>query len=202
MLSTYSRSFFKAGITLAAVLSIHSSFAAGDPARGEKLADTCRGCHAVESYNNVFPTYHVPKLAGQNADYIVSALKLYRDGQRSHTTMTAQAASLSDEDIQDIAAYFAGAAGEIEASTGGTPPAAAQVCTACHGQAGISPIPTNPNLAGQYVDYLRQALDQYKRGVRKGPNAIAMQAQLMAVSDEDLDAIAGYFAGQEGLGTL
>ena len=81
-------------------------------------------------------------------------------------------------------------------------PDAGQICAACHGQTGISPIPTNPNLAGQHADYLEQALAQYKRGERKGPNAIAMQAQLMAVSDEDLAAIAAFYAGQSGLNTL
>lgn len=202
MLSMHSRLLVKITVALVALLGYQVSNASGDTARGEMLADTCRGCHAVESYNNVFPTYHVPKIAGQNADYIVSALKLYRDGQRKHTTMTAQAASLSDEDINDIAAYFAAAGGEIVAPSDATAPQEAQVCAACHGQAGISPIPANPNLAGQYVDYLRQALQQYKRGERKGPNAIAMQAQLMALSDEDLDAITSYFAGQKGLGTL
>ena len=79
---------------------------------------------------------------------------------------------------------------------------AGQICAACHGQTGISPIPTNPNLAGQHADYLEQALAQYKRGERKGPNAIAMQAQLTAVSDDDLAAIVAYYAGQTGLYTL
>ncbi|MEJ2138592.1 MAG: c-type cytochrome [Gammaproteobacteria bacterium] len=202
MLSMHSRLLAKIIVALVTLFSTQISLAAGDPARGEKLAYTCRGCHAVESYNNVFPTYHVPKLAGQNADYTIAALTLYRDGQRKHATMTAQAASLSDQDIQDIAAYFAAAGGELESAAEAQAPEAAQVCAACHGQAGISPIPTNPNLAGQYVDYLEQAIAQYKRGDRKGPNAILMQAQVAAVSDEDLAAIASYFAAQQGLDTL
>ena len=202
MLSTYSRSLIKFSASLAALIFSQMAFAAGDAARGEVLADTCNGCHAVESYNNVYPTYHVPKVGGQNAGYLTSALILYRDGQRKHPTMTAQAASLSDQDIEDISAYLAGAGGEQAASAQGAMPDAAQVCAACHGQTGISPIPTNPNLAGQYADYIEQALDQYKQGERKGPNAIAMQAQIMAVSDEDLAAIAAYYAAQSGLKTL
>jgi cytochrome c553 len=191
------------GIAALAVLMLSQVvYAAGDAERGEMLANTCIGCHGVTSYNNVYPTYHVPKVGGQNADYIVSALKLYRDGQRDHGTMTAQAASLSDEDINDIAAYMAslGNAQGVEAK--GTAPAAAQVCAACHGANGISPIPTNPNLAGQYLNYMQQALAQYKAGERKGPNAIAMQAQLMVVSDEDLAAIVAYFSQQQGLESL
>ena len=200
MLSTYSRLLINLTAVLAALLLGQMAYADGDAERGKVLADTCKGCHAVDSYTNVYPTYHVPKVAGQNAGYLISALTLYRDGQRKHPTMTAQAASLSDQDIQDIAAYMADAA--QAASANGALPDAGQVCAACHGQTGISPIPTNPNIAGQYVDYLEQALAQYKRGERKGPKAIAMQAQLMAVSDDDLAAIAAYYARQTGLYTL
>ena len=202
MLSTYSRLLINLTAVLAALLLGQMAYADGVAEHGKVLADTCKGCHAVDSYTNVYPTYHVPKVAGQNAGYLISALTLYRDGQRKHPTMTAQAASLSDQDIQDIAAYMAGAGGEQETSANGALPDAGQVCAACHGQTGISPIPTNPNIAGQHVDYLEQALAQYKRGERKGPNAIAMQAQLMAVSDDDLAAIAAYYARQTGLYTL
>lgn len=80
--------------------------AAGDPAAGKDKAFTCMGCHGVPSYTNAYPTFHVPKLGGQHAQYIVSALKAYQDGQRPHGTMHAQAASLSEQDMQDIAAYF------------------------------------------------------------------------------------------------
>jgi cytochrome c553 len=212
MLSTYSRLLCKLTAVLAALCLTQMASAEADAERGKVLADTCKGCHAVDSYNNVYPTYHVPKVAGQNAGYLASALTLYRDGARLHPTMVAQAASLSDQDIQDIAAYMAASGGQSatpesapETAPGiaqGSMPDAGQVCAACHGLTGISPIPTNPNLAGQYADYLEQALAQYKRGDRKGPNAIAMQAQLLAVSDEDLAAIAAYYAGQSGLNTL
>ena len=83
--------------------------AEGDPAAGKKKAYTCLGCHGIPDYKNVYPTYHVPKLAGQNADYIVAALTAYTSGERPHSTMHAQSASLSAQDMQDIAAYFAGA---------------------------------------------------------------------------------------------
>jgi cytochrome c553 len=65
------------------------------------------GCHGVPSYNNVYPTYKVPKLGGQHAQYLVAALEAYKNGQRSHQTMQAQAKTLSEQDIQDIAAFFA-----------------------------------------------------------------------------------------------
>ena len=81
--------------------------AEGDPAAGKIKAFTCRGCHGVTSYNNVYPTYKVPMLGGQHAQYLVAALEAYKNGQRSHETMQAQAQTLSEQDMQDIAAFFA-----------------------------------------------------------------------------------------------
>ncbi|MEN8130226.1 MAG: cytochrome c [Pseudomonadota bacterium] len=80
--------------------------AAGNVEAGKPMAQTCLGCHGVPSYTNVYPTYHVPKLGGQHPDYIVAALKAYKKGERDHGTMRAQAASLSDQDMADIAAYL------------------------------------------------------------------------------------------------
>lgn len=89
-----------------AALSLNAS-AEGDVAAGKLAAETCQGCHGVERYFNVYPTYHVPKIAGQSAAYIESSLKAYRDGSRKHDTMNANAANLSDQDIANIAAYIA-----------------------------------------------------------------------------------------------
>lgn len=80
--------------------------AAGDPVVGERKATTCLGCHGVEGYRNAYPSYHVPKLAGQHAKYIVAALTAYANGNRQHPTMQAQGSALSEQDILDIAAYF------------------------------------------------------------------------------------------------
>ncbi|MCH1416444.1 MAG: cytochrome c [Gammaproteobacteria bacterium] len=79
---------------------------AADEYTGKEKAETCVGCHAIEGYNNTYPTYKVPKLGGQHADYIIAALKAYQKGDRKHETMHANASGLSDEDIQDIAKYF------------------------------------------------------------------------------------------------
>jgi len=78
----------------------------GDAAKGKVAAYTCIGCHGVPNYTNVYPTYRVPQLAGQHAAYILQALKEYKAGDRTHKTMHAQASSLSDQQMQDIAAYF------------------------------------------------------------------------------------------------
>src|SRR5579859_1629762 len=89
----------------AATMSL-AARADGDPAKGKVDAYTCIGCHGVPNYTNVYPTYRVPQLAGQHAAYIVQALKEYKSGERNHKTMHAQASSLSDQQMQDIAAYF------------------------------------------------------------------------------------------------
>lgn len=97
------------GIILSLFISLGfcaGASAEGNPESGKFKAETCMGCHGVPSYTNVYPTYHVPKLGGQHADYIVAALKAYASGERSHQTMQANAASLSDQDMADIAAYF------------------------------------------------------------------------------------------------
>lgn len=80
--------------------------AKGDPKVGKQLAYTCTGCHGIADYKNAYPNYHVPKIGGQNEQYIVSALTEYKKGQRNHPTMAAQAQSFSEQDIADIAAYL------------------------------------------------------------------------------------------------
>ena len=94
-----------ASVFLCLVTGIQS-VQAGDPEIGRKKAETCLGCHGIPFHVNVYPTYHVPKIGGQHAEYLISAMKSYRDKQRTHQTMHANAASLSDEDIADIAAYL------------------------------------------------------------------------------------------------
>ena len=89
------------------LLATATAQAAGDPQAGRLKAKSCLGCHGVEGYRNAYPSYHVPKLGGQHADYLVAALKAYRDGLRDHETMQAAAMSLSEQDMWDIAAFFA-----------------------------------------------------------------------------------------------
>ena len=85
-------------------------FLAGNAQEGRLRVYTCTGCHGIVGYRNVYPTYHVPRIHGQNAQYLVAALTSYRTGQRKHPTMQAQGESLSDQDIADIAAYLSSAA--------------------------------------------------------------------------------------------
>ena len=83
-----------------------SALANGDPAAGKWKFDTCLGCHGVAGYTNAYPDFNVPKLGGQHYTYIVATLKEFQSGARKHPTMTAQAKSLSNQDIEDIAAYL------------------------------------------------------------------------------------------------
>ncbi len=97
--------FIAIGLLAGLSLSIESS-AAGDATIGKTKFYTCAGCHGIEGYKNVYPTYSVPKISGQSQTYLVNSLKAYKSGERSHKTMRAQAEGLSDQDIQNIAAYL------------------------------------------------------------------------------------------------
>jgi cytochrome c553 len=81
-------------------------FAAGDYKAGKIKAYTCTGCHGIVDYNNTYPTYHVPRIGGQNTEYLVIALQSFRSGERKHKNMNLQAEALSDQDIEDIAVYL------------------------------------------------------------------------------------------------
>ncbi len=80
--------------------------AQGDPENGKALFYTCTGCHGIADYKNVYPTYRVPKVGGQNEQYLIIALTQYKNGERPHPTMRAQAESFSDQEIADMAAYL------------------------------------------------------------------------------------------------
>lgn len=174
--------------------------AEGDAERGAQLGYTCMGCHGIPGYRNAYPSYRVPKLGGQKAGYLEDALRAYRDGSRPHPTMQAQGTSLSDQDIEDLAAYFEGgeiAKDEVTADMiEGID--AAKTCLACHGAGADGVVPTPPTLSGQWESYLVHALNQYKNGERPGN---VMMAFASALSDADIAAIARFYSRQPGLET-
>lgn len=177
-------------LTLCAATTAH---AAGDAERGKTLAYTCLGCHGVVAYKNVYPTYSVPKLAGQHPEYLAAALRAYKNSERAHATMHAQAASMSDQDMQDVSVYLAGTA--LKPTTGGvgTAPAALATCQSCHGKDGVGITPDYPTLSGQYADYLERTLEEYKQGARRNPIMAGFAATL---KPEDMKAISEYYAAQ------
>jgi cytochrome c553 len=173
--------------------------AAGDPVQGEKKFYTCYGCHGLEDYRNAYPDYTVPRLRHQHAAYIVAALQEYRSGERPHATMHAQAASLSDQDMEDIGAYLQGATpAKPSAAVNGKAPKQVAACVACHGENGLgveAPLTPKPAvLAGQHVDYLEQALTAYRNGRRK--NVVMGGMAKLLTTDEDVRIAAAYFANQ------
>lgn len=182
------------------LLTAQSAVAEGDAERGATIGYSCLGCHGIEGYRNAYPSYRVPKLGGQKASYLIIALTGYRDGTRAHPTMHAQASSLSDQEIEDVAAYFASIGGETVAAGGdsGAILEAAATCSACHGQNGIGLSPAWPTLAGQHRDYLQHALTQYRDGTRTDPTMSPMAATL---SDADVVLLAKYFSTLSGLET-
>jgi cytochrome c553 len=91
---------------MTALLAAAGAHAEGDAKAGQVKSIPCMGCHGIPGYSNVYPTYHVPRVGGQHPEYIVAALKAYKAKERSHPTMQAQASSLSEEDMNDIAAFF------------------------------------------------------------------------------------------------
>jgi cytochrome c553 len=167
--------------------------AAGDAERGRKLAYTCHGCHGIPGYKNAYPNYSVPKLYGQSAKYLASALTEYRNRQRPHPTMQGQAGTLDDQEIADIAVYFAGERIVSDGQPTGTPPAAAAVCVACHGNDGVGILPEYPILSGQHADYLAHALRAYRSGQRK--NAV-MAGMAAGLTDQDILELAEYYSKQ------
>jgi cytochrome c553 len=193
---------FAACITL---VSAHAQAIQGDAKMGAKKNAMCIGCHGIVGYQASFPEVHkVPKISGQSANYISSALNAYKKGDRKHPTMRGIATSLNDQDIADLAAFYA-SSGAVEgavalaAAPAATGAAAALVakgnCVSCHGNSLSAPIdPSYPRIAGQYDDYLFVALKSYKsesNAVVGRGNAI-MAGVAKQFSNAELKEIAAY----------
>ena len=103
------RTFISAGLSAVLSILVAPLHAQGDAAAGKQKTAMCAGCHGIAGFRTAYPeTYRVPKLGGQNAGYLVSALKAYKAGERQHPTMKAIAAGLSEQDMADLAAYYSG----------------------------------------------------------------------------------------------
>ncbi len=179
---------------------------AGSAVAGEKRAATCIGCHGIKGYQASFPeVYKVPMIAGQNDKYIVAALTAYKKGERRHPTMRGIAGSLTDQDMADLAAFYArhGAGGGEVPATPAAPPADVAkliekgACASCHGANFSKPIdPSYPKLAGQFADYLFVSLKAYK--TEGNPNVgranAIMAGQAKQLSNAEMRKIAEYLA--------
>lgn len=182
----------------------------GQAAAGEQKTAMCVGCHGIVGYKTGFPVvHHVPKLYGQNARYIATALAEYKQGDRKHPSMRAVAQTLSEQDMADLGAYFASVitpAANTSASTSADAAAAKALaeragCPACHGANFNKPTdPGYPKLAGQHGDYLYYALKGYQSGDRAlvGRGNPIMAGMVKQLSSQELQTLARYLEGLAG----
>jgi cytochrome c553 len=178
-------------LALAGVSTV--SQAQGDPAKGEAKAAMCIGCHGIIGYQATFPEVHkVPMISGQTDKYIAASLVAYQKGDRKHPTMRGIAASLTEQDIADLAAYYSqhGKAPAAPAALAKEVPANLKdrmaACVACHGANFSSPIdPSYPRIAGQHADFLAAALRAYQTdgNPHVGRSNAMMRGQLVQEAD-------------------
>jgi cytochrome c553 len=184
---------------------------AQDAKAGEKKAAMCIGCHGIAGYQASFPeVYRVPMISGQNAAYIVASLQAYQKGERRHPTMRGIAASLTDQDMADLGAFYEqhGRSSVVPASQAVRQPSAPVkalldkgACASCHGtDYNKTNNPAFPKLAGQHADYLYVALRSYK--VQGNPNVgrsnAIMGAQVQQFKPAELRAMAEYLGSLHG----
>jgi cytochrome c553 len=193
-------------LALAGAVSTAQAQDAGDAKKGHDKAAMCIGCHGIVGYQASFPeVYKVPMISGQNAKYIATALNEYKKGDRKHPTMRGIAASLSDADIADLAAFYEKNTNASLKTVAAAPAPSPEVqalltkgaCASCHGPDFNKPVDgAYPKLAGQHADYLFAALRAYGTGnnpqVGRG-NAI-MAGQVKQFKREELKAIASYLS--------
>jgi cytochrome c553 len=178
----------------------------GDAAAGATLASACIGCHGIRGYQASFPEVHkVPMIAGQGAKYIAASLEAYKKGERKHPTMRAISASLTEQNMADLAAFYEQLGGKPQPApekVADPSPAVAALltkgaCNSCHGPNFSKPIdPAYPKIGGQHADYLATALRHYKLGKRKNP---IMAGQVANLSEKDMLDLAAWFSTQSGL---
>lgn len=198
------------GILMLAGMATGPAMADDTPKGITSKVAMCIGCHSIPGYQASFPEVHkVPMISGQNAKYIAAALTAYRQGDRKHPTMKGVAASLTDQDIQDIAAYYEAHGKDLlgAGGRGGAPSQQVQAlltkgnCIACHGEGLNKPIDASyPKLAGQHADYLYVALKAYQVS-GKGPigrNNAIMSAQVKSFTQAELKLLADYASGLQG----
>ena len=189
--------------------------AAGDAEAGQAKTATCMGCHGLAG-NSTIPNF--PKLAGQGETYILKQLQYFKSGERENAMMAGVASMLSDQDMEDIAAYYSiqtisensakGSEEMIELGrkiyVGGKMDTQTTACIACHGAKGKG-IPTAgfPAVAAQHADYTAsqlKAFRQYSINVQTGSKGVErvnamMNNVAMGLTNEEIDALSQYIAG-------
>lgn len=195
---------FAAG-ALGALLAVTTAQAAGDASKAAAAAQVCAACHGADG-NSMIPMY--PKLAGQHPEYINKQLQNFKSGDRKNAIMAGMVATLTPEDMENLAAYFAtqtpkggtaksngpGSVGE-KIYKGGILGIGVPSCASCHGPSGAG-IPTQfPRLAGQHADYIVAQLKTFRTGERANDGAKMMRMIAGKMSDQDMAAVADYIQG-------
>ena len=201
------------GLAMGCAQSVYSAelMPAGDAAAGEAQTMVCAACHGADG-NSAVPTF--PKLAGQGQKYLYKQLQDIRDGARPVPTMAGQLDGKSNQDLADIAAYYAAqsrtggqtdpellALGEA-VYRGGIPERDVAACTACHSPTGAGNAPAGfPALAGQHAEYIAAQLVAYRKGyedetgrINDGDTRI-MRITAFGLSDREIEAVSSYAAG-------
>ena len=178
----------------------------GDPQAGEAKANgVCIACHGPQG-NSIVPLW--PKLAGQHPEYIVKQLMDFKAGRRANEQMTPMAMPLTDQEVLDLAAYYAmqpktpGAADPELASKGesiyrwGNPETGVPACSGCHGPAGQGQsLAKFPRVSAQHADYTKQTLEHFRGALRANdPNGM-MRGAAARLSDQEIAAVSQYIQG-------
>ena len=148
----------------------------GDPVAGKKLAGQCRTCHGIDGYAKI-PI--APHIGGENPAYLMHQLTAFRDGTRVHEMMSVVAKGLTDQNIADLATWYASHTAVATLPEGKTEDMAPEDCVGCHGANGIAVVPDAPNLAGETSIYIDTQLKAFRLGKR--------QHEVMSVIAADLD---------------
>jgi cytochrome c553 len=175
---------------------------AGDVKAGQNKSAMCASCHGADG-NSPIAIY--PKLAGQSASYIAKQLADFKSGDRVDPVMAGMVAALSEQDMNDIAAYFAvqkQTAGTAEGSDigrklyfGGDAKKGVTACIACHGVNGKGMAQAGfPGLAGQNADYLKKQIASFRDGSRANDRSSMMRNIAIKLSDSDIDELVKYMS--------
>jgi cytochrome c553 len=193
-------------IVVAAALTVAGGLqAAGDAAAGQQKSAPCQACHSTDGNS---PVGMYPNIAGQHASYAVTQLKALRDGQRKDPVMSPMAANLSDQDIEDLAAFYASQTIKLGSVPEDVVAAGAQVyragnaktgvpaCMACHGPDGTGNDPAGwPALGGQHPEYITKQLGLYASGERSTDINNIMRDIAARMSKAEIDAVSQYVSG-------
>lgn len=179
--------------------------AEGDAAAGQAKSALCGSCHGVDG-NSLMAMN--PKLAGQSARYMVKQLQEFKSGARESAIMASMVLSLSDQDMEDIAAWYSSQQPTIQGANpesielaerlyrGGNSEIAVAACSACHSPTGKGNAPAGfPLLSGQHAEYTLQQLKNFRSGARQNDGSAMMRTVVERLTDKELEALASYVSG-------